>query len=419
MRYGDLWMSSQIGWRNLWRNPRRTLIILTAIVVGIISMVVLSAFGRGMMEGMVKNSIDNLVGHLKIQDPQFRIDPAIDHRIDGAGRVIEEIADLLPEHSRVVPRLRLDGVMSTSREHTGIMIAGIEPEREIGTSFIGRPVYSGEPLAPEDHRGLLIGHGLLERLDLEVGKKVVLLSQDQTGEGRSKAFRIRGSYRTELRDTEKRYVFVNLKAFQGMVDAPDGVTEIAISFGQLNTYQSGDIENLVQSINLRLADEKLEARSWRQLLPAIAAYLEMFDVYMLIWFVVVFIAMGFGLANTVLMAVYERMREFGLQRALGMRSTGIIKTVMIEVLLLLLIGMAIADLSSLFLVKVLFKSGIDLGSFGAGIEMWGISRVVYPILSITDIVMANGVVITLGLLVGLYPALHAARFTPVETMRHL
>lgn len=419
MRYGDLWMSSQIGWRNLWRNPRRTLIILTAIVVGIISMVVLSAFGRGMMEGMVKNSIDNLVGHLKIQDPQFRIDPAIDHRIDGAGRVIEEIADLLPEHSRVVPRLRLDAVMSTSREHTGIMIAGIEPEREVGISFIGRPVYSGEPLDPEDHRGLLIGHGLLERLDLEVGKKVVLLSQDQTGEGRSKAFRIRGSYRTELRDTEKRYVFVNLKAFQGMVDAPDGVTEIAISLGQLNTYQSGDIENLVQNINLRLADEKLEARSWRQLLPAIAAYLEMFDVYMLIWFVVVFIAMGFGLANTVLMAVYERMREFGLQRALGMRSTGIIKTVMIEVLLLLLIGMAIADLSSLFLVKVLFKSGIDLGSFGAGIEMWGISRVVYPILSITDIVMANGVVITLGLLVGLYPALHAARFTPVETMRHL
>jgi ABC-type lipoprotein release transport system permease subunit len=81
--------------------------------------------------------------------------------------------------------------------------------------------------------------------------------------------------------------------------------------------------------------------------------------------------------------------------------------------------MALADFASLFLVKVVFGAGIDLGSFGAGIEMWGISRVVYPVLSFKDIVMANGVVILLGLLVGLYPALHAARFTPVETMRHL
>lgn len=371
------------------------------------------------MEGMVKNSIDNLVGHLKIQDPQFRIDPALDNRIEEAGRIEQKIADLLPEHARLVPRLRLDGVMSTSREHTGVLIVGIEPDKETGSSFIGRPVYSGQQLDPEDHRGLLIGQGLLERLGLEIGKKVVLLSQDETGEGRSKAFRIRGTYRTELRDTEKRYVFINLKAFQDMVDTPESVTEIAVSLGQSTTYKSGEIENLVHSINLRLGHEKSEARSWRQLLPAIAAYLEMFDVYMLIWFVVVFIAMGFGLANTVLMAVYERMREFGLQRALGMRSTGIIKTVMIEVLLLLLIGMAIADLFSLFLVNVVFKSGIDLGSFGAGIEMWGISRVVYPILSLNDIVMANGVVIILGLLVGLYPALHAARFTPVETMRHL
>ena len=145
----------------------------------------------------------------------------------------------------------------------------------------------------------------------------------------------------------------------------------------------------------------------------------MFDIYMLIWFVVVFIAMGFGLANTVLMAVYERMREFGLQRALGMRSSGIVKTVMIEVLLLLLIGMAAADILSFLLVEVVFKSGIDLGSFGAGIEMWGISRVIHPVLDIGDIIMANGVVAVLGLLVGLYPALQATKFTPIETMRHL
>jgi len=419
MRSGEYWITVQIGWRNLWRNPRRTLIILTAMVVGIISMIVLSAFGRGMMEGMVKNSIDNLVGHIKIQDPQYRVDPDIDNRIQQVGSVAREIGDLLPENARLVKRLRLDGVLSTSREHAGIMIVGIEADKEAGVSFIGRPVFSGQALDPDDNHGLLIGQSLLERLGLEIGKKVVLMSQDESGEGRSKAFRIRGSYRTELRDTEKRFIFINLNGFQEMIGAPDSATEIGISMGLSTTYQTGEIEDLVTKINSRLAQENIEATGWRQLLPAISAYIEMFDVYMLIWFVVVFIAMGFGLANTVLMAVYERMREFGLQRALGMRSSGIVKSVMVEVLLLLLIGMALADCFSLFLVKVVFRSGIDLGLFGAGIEMWGISRIVYPVVSLNDIAMANGVVVLLGLLVGLYPALHAARFTPIETMKHL
>ncbi|MFC1830928.1 ABC transporter permease [Thermodesulfobacteriota bacterium] len=419
MRSGDFGINIQIGWRNLWRNPRRTLIILTAIVVGIISMIVLSAFGRGMMEGMVKNSIDNLVGHIKIQDPQYRVDPDIDNRIDRVQLVARHIEDLLPDDAQMAKRLRLDGLLSTSRDHAGITIVGIEPEKEVGVSFIGRPVYSGQALDKDDDHGLLIGQSLLEKLGLELGKKVVLMSQDENGKGRSKAFRIRGSYRTEIRDTEKRYVFVNLKTFQDMIGAHQSATEIGISLGLSNTYRTGVIEDLVSKINQRLAQEKIEATGWRQLLPAISAYIEMFDVYMLIWFVVVFIAMGFGLANTVLMAVYERMREFGLQRALGMRSAGIVKIVMIEVLLLLLIGMAVADFFSIFLVKVIFRSGIDLGLFGAGIEMWGISRVVYPLLSFNDIAMANGVVVILGLLVGLYPALQAARFTPVETMRHL
>ena len=419
MRSADYRINAQIGWRNLWRNPRRTMIILTAIVVGIISMIVLSAFGRGMMEGMVNNSIDNLVGHIKIQDPHYRIDPDIDNRIVQVERVAHKISDLLPKDARLVKRLRLDGVLSTSREHAGIMIVGIEPDKETGVSFIGRPVYGGKALEPGDNHGLLMGQSLLERLGLEIGKKVVLMSQDEAGEVRSKAFRIRGSYRTELRDTEKRYVFINLNGFQEMIGATDIATEISISLGLGNTYQTGEIGDLVTKINRRIAQENVEAIAWRQLLPAIAAYIDMFDVYMLIWFVVVFIAMGFGLANTVLMAVYERMREFGLQRALGMRSTGIVKMVMVEVLLLLFIGIVLADVFSLFLVKVVFRSGIDLGLFGAGIEMWGISRIVYPVLSLNDIAMANGVVVLLGLLVGLYPALHAARFTPVETMRHL
>jgi ABC-type antimicrobial peptide transport system permease subunit len=112
------------------------------------------------------------------------------------------------------------------------------------------------------------------------------------------------------------------------------------------------------------------------------------------------------------------MREFGLQRALGMRSSRIVRVVLFEVLLLLLLGALIANCSAIIFTEVVFRGGIDLSVFAEGIEMWGISRIIYPVLALRDVVTANAVVVVLGLIVGLYPALQAARFTPVETMRH-
>jgi len=271
----------------------------------------------------------------------------------------------------------------------------------------------------DESNGLIAGEALLKRIGVKVGRKVVLMSQNHDLENVSKAFRIRGTYRTELAQTEKVYVFVPLPALQKMVGVSDGVTEISINTGQKNNSRNMDLDGLVFRLNEKIKGSGFLAEDWHQMLPALSAYLEMFDGYMLIWFVVVFIAMGFGLVNTMLMAVYERMREFGLQRALGMRSTRIIVMVMTEILLLLALGSLLANGFAFFLIKVLLRSGIDLSVFAEGTEVWGINRIIVPVISAWDVYAANGVVLVLGLLVGLYPALRAARFSPVETMRHL
>ena len=134
---------------------------------------------------------------------------------------------------------------------------------------------------------------------------------------------------------------------------------------------------------------------------------------------VVFIAMGFGVVNTILMAVFERMREFGLLKALGMRPRAIVGEVLIEAVFLLLLGTAVGNLLGWASVAALSVHGIDLSAMAAGMEMWGLSRVVYPVLSRQDLVLANAVVLLLGLVVSIYPAIKAARFTPVEAMRRI
>jgi len=132
----------------------------------------------------------------------------------------------------------------------------------------------------------------------------------------------------------------------------------------------------------------------------------------------VFVAMGFGIVNTTLMAVYERMREFGLLKALGMKPWWILREVLIESLLLLITGLIIGNLLGLLSIYALSGSGIDLSALAAGAEYAGMTRVIYPAINLKDFALANFVVMLLGLLVSVYPAVKAARFTPVEALMH-
>jgi ABC-type antimicrobial peptide transport system permease subunit len=133
--------------------------------------------------------------------------------------------------------------------------------------------------------------------------------------------------------------------------------------------------------------------------------------------VVVFIAMGFGVVNTILMAVFERVRELGLLRALGMRPGAIVGEVLMEAVMLLVLGTAVGNLAGWASVAALAVHGIDLSAMAAGMELAGLSRVVYPVVTREDLLLANGVVLVLGVTVSLYPAIKASRFTPVEAMR--
>jgi ABC-type antimicrobial peptide transport system permease subunit len=142
------------------------------------------------------------------------------------------------------------------------------------------------------------------------------------------------------------------------------------------------------------------------------------DGWILIWYVVVFIAMGFGIVNTVLMAVFERIREFGLLKALGMKPWWIIRGVLIESFFLLFIGTALGNGLGFLTNWIFLQTGIDLSFFAAGAQHFGMSRIIYPSVNPLDIVLANMVVFVLGMLVSLYPASRAARFTPVEALAH-
>ena len=406
-------MSLQLAWRNVWRNKRRTTIILTAVVIGIWSMILLGSLMRGIGVGMIQNGIATLTGHLQIHRSGYRNDPDIQNSISNPKLVVEAIRDKLPADALWSLRVRVNAVASNARHASGVTLVGIDPAAEAQISFIGSAMSQGRYLNPDDKGGIIVGKALLDKFETKLGRKLVLMSQDTNREIASRAFRIVGTFRAEMESTEKQYVFINRTESQKFLKLKNGVSEISIVFPD-----KPDNPDVYRALKSALPSRNFEVHSWRELLPFQMAYLKILDGFMWIWYLVVFVAMGFGIVNTTLMAVFERMREFGLLKALGMRPWWILREVLTESCLLLITGMAIGNFLAFICIYALSGSGIDLSALAAGAEYAGMTRVIYPAIAVRDVLMSNFIVLFLGILVSAYPAVKAAKFTPVEALIH-
>jgi len=406
-------MFLKLAWRNMWRNPRRTAVILTAVVIGLWSMVLLGALMRGIAVGMIENGIVTLTGHYQIHHQGYRDDPSIENSINDPVPLLRALRRLLPSGARWTTRVRVNAVASNARHSAGVSLVGIDPVSEAGMSFIGTAVSRGRYLTPNDGNGILVGRALLKTFDTRLGRKLVIMSQDTTGQMASRAFRIVGVFRAEMQSTEKQFVFVTRRAAGKMLKLGNGISEVSIIL-----HGKPDNPRAYAALKAALKFPPYEILTWRELLPFQIAYLKILDGFMWIWYLVIFVAMGFGIVNTTLMAVFERIREFGLLKALGMKPDWILREVLTEAFLLLLSGMVIGNLLSLACVYALSGNGINLSSLSAGVEYAGMSRVIYPALELKDVLAANLMVLLLGIVVSAYPAIKAARFTPVEAMAH-
>ncbi len=406
-------MELTLAWRNIWRNPRRTAVILTAVIIGVWSMIFLGALMRGVADGMIQNGIHTLTGHVQIHQQDYPDDPVVDHLIKNPRAVIQTLAEVLPPQSHWSQRVRVNAVANNARHSTGVYLVGIDPDRESAVSFIGSSVTQGDYLRPDDGVGILVGKALAEQFETAIGRKLILMTQDSQGDIASRAFRVRGIFEAEMEATEKTYVFVTRAAAQRLLKIGDAICEVAILLPKHGMAQA-----VAAQLQERLGQSDLRVRSWQQILPLITAALELYDPILLIWFVVVFVAMGFGIVNTTLMAVFERMREFGLLKALGMRPWRIIRGILTESLLILICGMLAGNLLGLLSCWALSFNGIDLSALAEGVEYANMARIIFPKLWPKDLINANAVVLILGLLVSLYPAIKAARFLPVDALAY-
>jgi ABC-type lipoprotein release transport system permease subunit len=405
---GSVQVTLKLAWRNLWRNHRRTLIMLSAIIVGAWAMIFMTALMRGMVDDMVKDGVRALPGHVQVHHPGFPDDPSVSNVIAPPDETLRRVLDG-PDVVAWATRVRVPAVVSSERGTRGVTLVGIDPDRERDLSFVADDMAEGRFLESPEDEGLVVGRKLLERLETDLGKRVVVMSQDPDNEIADRGFRIVGVFDSSLEGHEVAFVFAGRATVQRLLKIGDDVSEIAV-LGR--DYRN--VDGLLRSVE-EAAGPGVVVQPWSDLERYLAGMLGMMDGFVLVWIVVVFLALAFGLVNTLVMAVFERVREIGLMLALGMTPRHILAQVVAESTLLLALGLLVGDILAWATIEPL-KGGIDLSIVGQGMELWGASSVLYPAFRWEDVVLANFVVILLGFLSSLSPAWRASRYEPVEAI---
>ena len=305
-----------LGWRNLWRNPLRSVITIGGVASGYAVLMFLISLTEGMLDQMLNNGTDLLVGHVQIQHRDYLPDRDLYETLGGSrGTDWRALAERLlgePEVVAATARIHASGLASTGENSAGVAIVGIDPVQEAKVSGL-----QGQGSPKDLHgRGLLLGDALRQELAAGGGSEIALVTQAADGTIGNDLYRNRGTLDTGMALLDRSLTLVHLEDLQELMAlAPGRIHEIA-----LKLRDPGAAEAVAARLNdSAVLPPDAVARSWRSLLPTLSDYLDMATASYVLMIGLVALFAALGVLNTMLMSVFERVRELGMLSALGMR----------------------------------------------------------------------------------------------------
>lgn len=379
--------------------------LFAAIAMAVACVSGMNTIIRGFQIDMMDSAVENLTGHYKIYAPGYQDDPSIEHGFELAPNFTPDVPpDKLMGWA---PRVRIPGVIMSERETRGVQLVGIDPASE-EISFLASVPIDGEQLTSADDKRVLIGKELAKQLETSVGRRIVVISQGVDGRNRERGYRIAGTFDADGTGLEKMYVFTGLNALQSLLDSK-AITEVSIRLQE--QAQELTLKKMLTEVFV-----DLNVLDWQELNPQAAAMFLFADGAIYIWFVLMMSALTFGLVNTLIATVMERVKELGMLRALGMQKRTVVAQVVLESTIIMSIGV-IFGLFAGFLMYLSLADGIDLSSFSEGAELAGMGSVLTPKLETADFAQVALMSLGLGVLASLYPAWRAVKIQPLDAMR--
>ena len=401
-----------VSWRNVWRSKIRSGVVIIAITLGVFAGVFTLAFMRGMANQRLESAIKTEVAHIQVHNPKFLEVSDIENYFDFSEKVLDEIQNdsLVLAASR---RLILNAMINSAEKGSGIRLFGIEPEREKNVSDISQKLIEGNYLEPlKRGNPIIIGNKLAQKLDVRLGSKLVVGLLDANGYPIYTQFRVGGIFQTVNTPFDETTAFVDFSNLKNLSALPgDPAHEIAV---YLKDKENIDVETSL----LKERYSSLLIQEWQEIMPELSYLTESMDLYMYIFILIILLALGFGIVNTMLMVVLERIKEIGMLMAIGMNKKKIFSMIMLETVFLSLTGGVLGIILGTSVSEYFHTRGLDLsGLYGEGFSAIGYDSVIYTIVQPQMIIIITFLVILTGILASIYPALKALKLNPAEAIR--
>lgn len=404
-------MLFKIAWRNIWRSHTRSLVVIGAIVVGVWAVIFLMSFSDGMIKSYINNSIESEISHIQIHHPDFPKDREAVYVMDQATALQQSLQGM--EHVQAATVRSLSSAMIASAKGArGVQIKAVDPIGEAQVTRLDEKITEGEYFSADKKNQIILSKRLAEKLNIKLRSKTVLTFTNLNGDITATAMRVVGLYENDNAMIEDLVVYTPLSDFNQILGKEDIAHEAAIFLKDpeyLDTVQAA----------MQKQYPRLLVETYKQISPEIELFNSQMQISTIMFTVIVMLALVFGIINTMLMAVLERIRELGMLMAVGMNKVRVFFMIVLETVMLGLVGGPVGLGLAYLTVSYFNRNGIDLGNWSEAMRQFGMSRIVYT--SINPgifIILAVAVVIT-ALVGSLYPAWKAVRLRPVDAIRRI
>lgn len=401
-----------MAWRNLLRHGRRSALTASAMAVAAALCMASIAITDGMYAEIFRVLVEQQLGHVVVQHPDYPAKRQMLDTLEGAAAAMGKL-DGVEGVEVVAPRLVGFGLVG-AKESAGAQLVGVDPARERAFTRLDTRMIQGAYLPDAPDRRVLVGKGLAEELEVSVGDEVVVVTQASDGSLGNELYTVHGVYRSGDAALDRAGAILHLADLQELLVLPDQVHKLT-----LLTRDPEAIPQTTDRVTAAMGDGPL-VQPWWVASPSTQQMLEMSGASKVIVLGVVFTVAAFGVVNTMTMSVFERTRELGVLRALGMRPGRLVALVVTESIQLSLLGVVGAAVLGGALDAYLVVYGLDFSaSMKDGFAFAGVS--IDPVMR--GKVQADGVALTLGAIVvvgvfaSLWPAFRAARLHPVDAIR--
>ncbi len=406
----NIYILWKLAFRSVFANWAKNKTIISIVSVSLIMIQILLSLSEGFGVQIKNFALDSLVGNYKIMTDAYKIEPAVKNNFKIPN--VDEFLHKINSQAYVkgaTKRVEIPAVIKSERSIRNIIIVGIDTKNEKDLSFIGKS-YRGDFKKAFENNGILIGEELLQKLQTKVSYKVVVAGQDANEKLIETAFFITDTFTTSLPQMEEVYVFTDINNLNTIYNLNNSISEISI------ILQDQNKESEVYEKLKVITPKNLNLYTWGDLLGFLKGWLDMMYINMVIVFFIVFIAATLPLSNTLLISVLERMYEFGVLQAIGLKKSYLMLFILFESFFILSIGLGIGFVVGITLTYFLQDIGINISAFSKGAAGLGLGDYIYPKLDMYYSLLITGVLFMFGMIVSIYPAIRAASYNVVEAL---